>query len=261
MDPDAVVPALRGCLDSGRDTDISVYLAAATNAVATAFSNGDEAALTHALDRLTDVAAVIFTFAPKSASAQRAVSALHDVFDGGQANLGRVNALSPEQLWLRLLAHARALGALAIRLRHWQPLRDLILHDVSGQPSTPWRYWVRYGDVSISRARLYSAGSNVLDGSRMPIRLAAEQALQFSTLRPDGVTDEDSLLTSICEFDLVTNLVSVWESRDARPGEAAFPYFAAWGGERSDSWPSASSSTGRAAKRCCPASPMLTLPA
>jgi hypothetical protein len=160
------------------------------------------------------------------------VDALHEVFDRGHERKGGVNALPREQLWLQLLAQARALGALAVRLRHWSPLRKLVTHEVPGEPARVWPYWFRYGDVSISRAQFYSSGSNVLEGSRLPLRLAAEHALRLPTLRPDGVTDEDSLVTSVCQFDLVTNLVSAWESRRERPGEAAFPYFAAWGGER-----------------------------
>jgi hypothetical protein len=137
-----------------------------------------------------------------------------------------------EQLWLLLLAEARALGALAVRLHHWSPLRRLILHEAPGQVSHRWRHWFREGDASIGRARMYDAGPNVLEGSRRPLRVAAEHALRLHTLRPDGVTDEDSLVTSVCQFDFLTDLTSTWESERDGPGTAPFANFAAWGGER-----------------------------
>lgn len=225
---------LRRCLDDGKDADINIYVAATTSAIAVAYSRGEDDALIEGLDRLIDAAAVMVSFAPESASAERVIDAIHDVFDTGQVRPTSPAQPPRERLWLQILPRARALGALGIRIRHWRPLRRLILHDVSDPQGTrAWPYWFGYGDVMISRERLYYQGNNVLESSRAPLRMSAEQALRLPALRPDAVTDEDALVTSTCEFDLVTNLVCLRDAHGlGRSGYGLYPYFAAWGGDR-----------------------------
>jgi hypothetical protein len=47
------------------------------------------------------------------------------------------------------------------------------------------------------------------------------------------VPDEDAAVTSGCEFDFLLNLIATHEYRAAkRVDHAAFPYYAAWDGER-----------------------------
>jgi hypothetical protein len=52
MDAAAAISILRRCLASGRDKEVSVYLAAATNQVVEAFSAGDESTLASSLMRI-----------------------------------------------------------------------------------------------------------------------------------------------------------------------------------------------------------------
>lgn len=54
MDAATAISALRHCLDVGKETDISIYLAAATNHATEAFSASDEPGLARALDRLAE---------------------------------------------------------------------------------------------------------------------------------------------------------------------------------------------------------------
>jgi hypothetical protein len=56
--------------------------------------------------------------------------------------------------------------------------------------------------------------------------------MRLPTLRPDGVHDEDALITSVCQFDLLTNMIAMREAGQNAPEEAALPYYAAWDSER-----------------------------
>lgn len=119
-----------------------------------------------------------------------------------------------------------------MRLGHWQSLRQLILHEVRDGRPLVWTTWFRFADVWASRSGLYTADNSVLEGSRTPIRSAAGHAIRLPGLRPDGVTDEDALITSVCQFDLLTNIAANYDAMSEGPREGAFPYFAAWDEER-----------------------------
>ena len=219
-------------LDSGKPAAISIYLSGASEALRAAVAVGDEAKLEDALDRITAVAAVAASFEPSGQVAERAITALHNAFDLGLRSGDGPTSFPSDRLFAGVLARARAVGALAVRLQHWRPLRHLILHDVDVEGPRVWSNWFRYGDVWASRSGTYRAENNVLEGSRAPLRLAAQHALRLPALRPDGISDEDALITSVCQFDFLTNLVTTWEALGDKPGEASFPYFAAWDGDR-----------------------------
>lgn len=231
-DRDTAADLIRELLEAGNTTRVNIYLSAAAHALLPAIEAGDEPKLNDALDRITDLAAVSLSDKATEAPVIRAIEALHEAFDHGLHARGGANRVPREQLWVATLARARAVGALAVRLRHWEPARLLVSHKVDPQESRVWQMWFRFGDVWASRSRLYSSDNNVLESSRVPLRLAAGHALRLPTLRPDELDDEDALITSLCQFDFVTNLVAAWEARADPPREAAFPYFAAWEGER-----------------------------
>jgi hypothetical protein len=56
--------------------------------------------------------------------------------------------------------------------------------------------------------------------------------MRLPSLRPDGVDDEDALITSVCQFDVLTNMIAMWAAHENAPEEAALPYYAAWDPER-----------------------------
>jgi len=231
-DRDTAADLIRELLEAGNTTRVNIYLSAVTNALLPGMEAGDEPKLNDALDRITDLAAVSLSYASTEEPVARAIDALHEAFDHGVHTRGGVNRFPREQLWVATLARARAVGALAVRLRRWQSARLLVSHRADPQESRIWQMWFRLGDVWASRSRLYVSGNNVLESSRVPLRLAAGHALRLPTLRPDALDDESALITSLCQFDFVTNLVAIWEAPADLPREAAFPYFAAWEGER-----------------------------
>ena len=232
MDRESATHAVRQLVDSDKPARINIYLSAASEALRAALAGRDDAKVEDALDRITDVAAIAVSLAPAGQGVQRAIGALHGAFDLGLRARGGPAIFPPDRLAAAVLARARAVGALAVRLQHWAPLRHLICHGVDEEVSRLWRNWFAYGDVQASRGGFYVKDNSVLEGSRAPLRLAAKHVLRLPTLRPDEVADEDALITSICQFDFIRCLVATWEAGTDTPRKAAFPYFAAWNGDR-----------------------------
>lgn len=217
---------------SGSAPVINIYISSALSEVQAAIAGGEDERLGAALDRLTEIAGVAISYAPEGDASAAAINALHQAFDYGVNDRGSPSTIPRDQLWLQLLQRARAVGALAVRLGHWGAARRLIQHEVDAEGPRLWPSWFRHGDIMVTRAHLYRRENNVLEGHRAPLRLAVEQTVRLPALRPDGTTDEDVLVTSACQFDFILNVVATWDARDARPIEAALPYYAAWDGER-----------------------------
>lgn len=233
MAPEAFTAALKQLLAAGQTAEAVVFLAGSLMRIRQARDAGDEDALELELDRITDCAAVALVLAPESDVLRQALQVLRDAFDLGLGRLGSQDgAISAERLWQELLARVRALGALAVRLGRWEALRPLVLHEVHDGGPRLWPTWLRYGDIWVSRAELYRVENNVLETSRAPFRFAAGHAMRLPSLHPDGVDQEDELITAICQFDFFANLISASEVSDGRHAEAALPYYAAWDGER-----------------------------
>lgn len=216
----------------GRVGEVNVFLSGAAQQMRGAIDDGDQEVLEHALDQVAVVAAGGIAYGESSAISDRAIRALHEVFDYSLRRRGSPIGIGDAEVWINVLSRARAVGGLAMRLDSWASLRPLVLHEVDIEGPRLWPTWFRYGDIQISRAQLYTAGDSVLEGSRMPLRLAARHALRLPALRPDSIEHEDALITSACQFDFAANVMAVWNAVGDRPGEAAFPYFAAWDGDR-----------------------------
>jgi hypothetical protein len=227
-----VIAALRRQIDREDTAGVNIYLSSVLQKLRSSLANGDESEMEDALDRLSDVAALAVSHRPEEPITMRAIKAMHEAFDLPQQTRPAPNTLPPERLYAGVLARARAVGALAVRLQHWTPLRELILHRPAREHSRLFRTWFRDGDVHASRAHLYTVGNNVLESSRLPLRLAAGHAMRLPSLRPDGVDDEDALITGVCQFDLFTNMIAMWAAHENAPEEAALPYYAAWDPER-----------------------------
>ena len=233
LPPEEFVANLRQLLQNAGDSDLAVFLAGADERVTDARDAGDLNHLAVQLDRLADCAAVTLAYEPTPGTFAQCIAVLRAAFDIGIGRIGRQNgALSGEQLWVEILGRVRALGGLAVRLKRWDAMKLLILQEVHEDAHRLWPFWFRYGDTWANRSRLYQVDNNVLETSRQPLRLAAGHASRLSSLHPDGVVKENSLITAICRFDFLNNALSIWTPEGQRPAEAAYPYYAAWDGDR-----------------------------
>lgn len=233
LDADIFVATLRAHLAQKREPQVEVFLAGAVARERAAINQGDRSGLTRELDRVTDCAAVAVTLSPEGVVFERALDVLKQSFDLGFGHRGSTyETVSREQLWLEVLTRVRALGGLALRLGRWGAMRDIVLHEAHDGGSRLWPTWLRYGDIHVSRAGLYREDQpGVLDGSRRPLRLAAQHISSQPALHLDGIVDEDELITALCQFDFLANVVGAWTAPTSAQ-DAVFPYYAAWEPER-----------------------------
>lgn len=111
------------------------------------------------------------------------------------------------RVFLALLGRVYGLGALAVRLRRWEQVRQLTLQRPELLDDY-WKNWLRHGQVMATRAQQLSQTQN---GRQIEISLlmrAAQVVKLEPTLHPD-TEDDDAILTSLAQFDLLSNLAAV----------------------------------------------------
>jgi hypothetical protein len=130
------------------------------------------------------------------------------------------------RIWLQLMIRLYALGALAVRRRRWAAVRTLTLQ----VPDRLMEYennWLRHSITMMSRAQHFQGEEDGRPVELSLLSLAQEQAALLDCLRPDGLgADHDDLLTSLAQFDLLTNIVAVTDRPDLGFGQTFYPNFA-----------------------------------
>jgi Schlafen, AlbA_2 len=126
--------------------------------------------------------------------------------------MSRSVAINPEakapRVFLEVLERVYALGGLAVRLRRWEAVRELTLQFPEGLDDY-WKNWLRHGLTMASRAQRFTQERE--DGQKVEVSLltlAAQVIEQEPALHPD-TDDDDSILTSIAQFDFLSNLAAI----------------------------------------------------
>jgi hypothetical protein len=149
-------------------------------------------------------------------------------FDGNGVPLLSVAPprIAAQRLWVAVVERVIAVGALAVRQRDWVAVRDLALQAPRGEDHSNGRIEGHYGNW-LRHALTQAARANLLDedhqGRKVPVSLlgrALAHASRLDSLRPDLLTDDDRLLSSICQFDLLACVVGISQGR--RVGSAFF---------------------------------------
>lgn len=112
------------------------------------------------------------------------------------------------RVFLAVLERIYALGALAVRLKRWDAVRQLTLQ-FPERIDDYWTNWLRHGQVMAARSKQLSEQRE--DGSHVEISLLTRAGLVVErqpVLRPDGA-DADEVLTSLAQFDLLSNLAAI----------------------------------------------------
>jgi hypothetical protein len=141
---------------------------------------------------------------------------------------GYSSRIAPDEVgprvWLAIIEHVFAVGALAVRREDWRSIRTLTL-----QLPRPWvedgyeANWLRHALTMASRAQQFDReeGQNV-----SLLSLARNVAARLDCLRPDGLQPEsDELLTSLAQFDLLADVVAVTAAGSA-VSRVFYPNFA-----------------------------------
>jgi hypothetical protein len=192
------------------------------------YSEGNEIGpdLEDLLDRLTCLAATFLEY-EVNPWFERTLEALVDVYDLGLDQSGRSLdysfAIDPAdartRLWLVVVERAYALGALAVRLERWDAVRQITL-ERPDHLSEYYHSWLRHGLTMASRARHLESQDEGGGSIRLSLlNLARQQVLRLACLRADGVrADDDELLDSLAQFDLLQALVAIANARSVSTG-------------------------------------------
>lgn len=181
-----------------------------------------------ALDKITVLAAQAMYF-ERDAVAEKAIDSLFDAY----AKLGHGDAAAR----LDIITRVYVLGSLAVRLRQWAVVHDLALRPYpSGGDVYIYSSWIRHGQVDASRANLFpkDKGGMMISAARV---LMSEQ----SAMRPDvpdsdvpdpsDLARDDSLLNSLCQFDILYCLIVTAEGKHHGSG---YPAASALNQDRAD---------------------------
>jgi hypothetical protein len=166
---------------------------------------------------------------------ERLIALLREIYsmplaEGDAHRFGYNVRIRPDEpaprVWLQLMTRLYALGALAVRRRQWAAVRTLTMQ----LPEHLMDYetnWLRHAITMMSRAQQLQdqQGDRIVELSLLS--LAQAQAARLECLRPDGISSEDEqLLTSLAQFDILTNIVAVADAPDLGYGKTFHPNFA-----------------------------------
>lgn len=103
-----------------------------------------------------------------------------------------------------------AVGVLAVRQHRWQQARELATQKCRREDFRWYGSWLRHGLVMAARGGLLDVRNE--QGQQISLSLmllAQEHAQRLPALRPDVAADDEDLLSSICQFDLLAALAAI----------------------------------------------------
>ncbi len=194
------------------------------------------------LDRLTCLAATLLIH-NQAEWFDRVIQALVRIYalafgDGDARRFGYSihidsNEVGP-RVWLAVIEHIFALGALAVRLESWEAIRTLTLQLPKPLAEDGYdRNWLRHALTMAARADHLREEKD--DGRRVELSLlslARNVVARLECLRPDGQQpDDDTIFTDLAQFDLLSNLIAIDDVKEPG-GRVFYPNFARFRQER-----------------------------
>jgi hypothetical protein len=191
-----------------------------------------EGSLSELLDKLICLAAVLLEY-DQDAWFDQVVDVLVEIYgmpvtEDQVRSFGYSSSISSDeiapQVWLAILERIFALGGFAVRRKKWRAIRELTvrLPDVIKAVGYD-RNWLRHGLTMASRAQHFEREDQTLS----LLTLARNRAAELDCLRLDRANpDDDALLTSIVEFDFLSNVSAIDGSFGLKAGRVYYPNFA-----------------------------------
>jgi hypothetical protein len=201
-----------------------------------------EEGLGELLDRLTCVAAVYIQFGGLESWLEAVLDALRRIYslplnepdarnaDWFAYNVNFPSTEKPPRVWLQVVHRVFSLGGLAVRSEAWEAVATLTLQ----RPAVLRDYdknWLRHALTMASRADLLKANGGKESSL---IMLAVEDTLRLEGCPVAGgdSPDEDALINSVAEFDVLSNIVAIGDAKDVDHGGVFYPNFARFRGDR-----------------------------
>lgn len=200
-----------------------------------------DAELNDLLDRLTCLAATFLSY-QQPEWFLRIVELLTQVYSmalkpGDAERFGYGTQIDPREVgprvWLQIVERVFGLGALAVRLEDWKAVRALTLQVPKGLLDYD-KNWLRHALTMAARAQHLreKKGGQTIELSL--ISLARAVVSELGCLRLDDIpADDDALLTSLVQFDILSNIVAI-DGAGTLGGGVFFPNFARFRQERVD---------------------------
>ena len=163
------------------------------------------------------------------------IEALSLIYDGVADEYGRERSdrmLAPAEVWLALIERVYALGALAVRKRRWRAVTELTLQRPEVLREYRYRSWLRHAHVMAARAELLRDPEAERVGASL-LQLALAHVIATPELRPDYEPDDERLLSSLAQFDVLANL-AVTSVAGSVQNAKVYPHFRRFYGFRSD---------------------------
>ncbi len=163
------------------------------------------------------------------------IEALRSIYDGVADEYGRERSdlmLAPAEVWLALIERVYALGALAVRKRRWRAVTELTLQRPEALREYRYRSWLRHAHVMAARAELLRDPRAERVGASL-LQLALAHIIATPELRPDYGPDDNRLLSSLAQFDILANL-AVTSTAGSVQSAGVYPHFRRFYGFRSD---------------------------
>jgi len=139
--------------------------------------------------------------------------------------------IEPAQVWLMVIERIYALGALAVRKEKWNAIVELANHRPSIAYNDRYRAWLRHGHIQAARANLLQDSASERVGASL-LKLALDHIANIAELRPDYAIDDERLLSSLTQFDMLANLAVA--ARHGLSGGVVYPHFRRFYAHRSD---------------------------
>jgi hypothetical protein len=185
------------------------------------------------LDRLSCLSATLMTV-DQVELANRVTQAFADIYDMTFDIEGMERSdlqIDSNDLRLRVIGRIWALGGLAVREKHWQLVRNLTMQRPAAYDADYWRTWLFHGLIKANRAGLLDEANH--RPGKSPLVVAQEHVQRLGCLHPDLAADDERILTSLCQFDLLA-CMTVMSDTEGRRREAFLPNFAWWYSSRTD---------------------------
>lgn len=180
------------------------------------------------LDRLFCLAALTLEL-EEDAQFDRIISSLAGIYNLGFDARGfeRTLAIGRERFWLMMIERILALGGVAVREENWRAVRKLATTKGTGYDFVDrahhYASWIRHGLTMAARANLFVSLVDGKKTERSLISLAHAHAQTHECLRSGLPSDDERILTSICQFDALAMVVVIGEAKKL---DVYYPSFA-----------------------------------
>lgn len=232
LDYETLTAAITEQLRSADDIPLISLIKSAPRTASETLRTADFEEFESLIDTMTAVIGRLITI-ERPQYAGRAIDALQQIYNATFDTHGlarRDLGANPAAVQLAVITRAQALGALAVREQDWLTARYLASRPIASSDADYWGAWLFHGEVMASRAKLLRDDARQATG-KSPLVIAQEHIVRLSELRPDIAADDDAVMTSLCQFDILAAFVAIDVTGR---GDAFLAYFGQWFAHRSD---------------------------